>query len=92
MTDPHAVDDARALLGRARAALGDIRARAPALTAQLAWRSRAAEEFTDALADWVALLERIGAEIDRWEHVVVTRAAGAASSVETGLPRRPVGD
>lgn len=87
MGEGEAMADARAMLARSADALEAIRAQVPGLTAAMSWRSRAADAFVEALADWARLLERIDGELVRWddllarrqEHAATARAAGSAA-------------
>ena len=72
--------EARAILLRARDELGAIRSRVPALEAATRWRSRAADEFADALGEWTRSLRRIDDELDRWEAALAAAQARAAGS------------
>ena len=83
MTDTDAAADARALLGRAREALMEVRRRGPRLASAMAWRSPSAREFGVALADWLGLLDRIEARLSRWDDDL-RRAALARAAREAG--------
>lgn len=67
MTDTDAAADARALLSRARGALAEVRGRGPHLASEMAWRSPSAREFGAALAEWIGLLDRLDAQLARWD-------------------------
>lgn len=84
MGDLEAVDDARAALRRAADGLEAIRALVPGLTAAMTWRSRAADAFVEALADWTRLLERIDGELVRWDDLLARRQAGDARWGDAG--------
>jgi len=47
--------------------LAVIRQRARVLSGEMAWRSRAADLFRRALADWCALLARMDADLAGWD-------------------------
>jgi hypothetical protein len=90
MADLEGLHDTRALLGRALETLGRIRMRVPGLASAMSWRSRAADEFGDALAEWSALLQRIDHDIERWDGVLAGREArilaGIADQAERAGP------
>ncbi|WP_425839138.1 hypothetical protein [Microbacterium sp. PA5] len=80
MTDSEMLTEARAILLRTRDELGAIRSRVPGLEAATRWRSRAADEFADALGEWTRSLRRIDDELDRWEAALAAAQARAAGS------------
>ena len=67
MDDLDAIGDARALLARAESVLRGLRARVPGLASAMSWRSRAAEEFREALGEWEDVLGRVSGEIEAWD-------------------------
>lgn len=67
MRETDATGDARAMLRRASDGLRDVRLRAPALAAAVAWRSPAVAEFGKALDEWVRLLDSLGEQIGQWD-------------------------
>lgn len=75
-----AIDEARSLLRQTRDALGAVRSQAPGLTAAMAWRSRAAKEFTEGLLEWRRCLDRLDVEIETWDGVLVQRRSQVASA------------
>jgi hypothetical protein len=89
MADLETVRDAQAMLGRAHDSLRGIRAELPGLAAAMSWRSRSAHAFVEALADWTRLLERVDAELERWEELLEMHrrqalAAGSAAAGDAG--------
>ena len=75
MADLEAMRDARELIARAHETLRQIRVRVPGLASAMRWRSRAAEEFGEALAEWAELLQQLDGEIERWDAVLARRQA-----------------
>ncbi|MCT9819536.1 WXG100 family type VII secretion target [Microbacterium sp. W1N] len=67
-------------LAAARGEAEDLRAAARALAEATAWRSRAAEAYREALADWARELARVAAHLDEAADEV-RRAARAAVPV-----------
>lgn len=84
MADSEMLTEARAILSRARDELSLIRERVPGLEAAMRWRSRAAEEFVEALADWTRSLQRIDDELDRWDVSLVAALERARAAGMTG--------
>lgn len=82
MADTEMLTEARVILRRARDELSAIRSRVPGLEDAMRWRSRAAEEFLEALADWARSLQRVDEELDRWDAALA--AAQARASGTTG--------
>lgn len=90
MDDLDRVRDARAVLSRAGETLAELESRAPALAADMSWRSRTAEEFRLALDEWRTLLRWIADDIREWDRALAgieSRAlAESGSGVAAGAP------
>ena len=89
MSDPDALSDARSVLRRVVSTVEGVRLRVPGLASEMAWSSRSATPFTEALGAWAADLDRLCDQLARWEQQLERAELLRESGAQTGF--RPFG-
>lgn len=89
MSDPDAMSDARSVLRRVVSTVEGVRLRIPGLASEMAWSSRSAAPFTEALAVWTADLDKLCDQLAWWEQQLERAELFRESGPQTGF--RPFG-